>query len=157
MLANFEIRKIESLQVGDIDVGRHHLAALSNLLGEPNGHGSPARADLKASPARLDQLPPPARERVEDLFQQTQSIVFGLLAPFRVEPVTRFETRTFRDPGYVLAFYHCATILSDFIGVNVRGNLGKGSPATNPEISLSQTSCARMPCGAAANGALEKG
>ena len=122
MLTHLEVRKIESLQVGDIDVGRHNLAAVSDLLGEPNGHGSPARADLKASPARLDQLASPARERVEDIFQETQPIVFGLLAPSRVESVTWPETRRFSDSVCALAFYHCATILSDFPSVKVRSH-----------------------------------
>src|ERR1700726_245786 len=95
LLTHLAVWKIQSLQVGDIDVGRHHLPARSDSLGEPNGHGSPARADLKASPARLDQLTSSTRKRVENIFQETQPIVFGLLAPSRVESVTWPETQSF--------------------------------------------------------------
>src|SRR6516165_10869190 len=52
VLAHLEVRKIESLQVSDIDVCGHDLTG----------------ADLKARPARPDQLTPSARERVEDAF-----------------------------------------------------------------------------------------
>jgi len=119
VLTDLEVRKIESLQVADIDVGRHNLAARSDSLREPNGHGSPARANLKASPSRLDQFTS-SRERVEDFFQETQPIVFRLLAPSRVESVTWFVTQRFIDCGCALAFYHCATIRSDLPSVKVR-------------------------------------
>jgi hypothetical protein len=65
-------------------------------------HGAPARADLKAPLARLDHFTPPARGRVEDTFQETQPIVFGLLGPSRVEPVTRPEIHRLSDSGSIL-------------------------------------------------------
>jgi hypothetical protein len=74
----------------------------------------PGPRRFKASPATLDQLTSSARKRVEDIFQETQPIVFGLLAPSRVESVTWPETQRFSDSGCALAFYHCATIPSDF-------------------------------------------
>jgi hypothetical protein len=50
-------------------VRRYHLAAGSHPLGKPDGHRATARADLKAPPARLDQLTPSTRKGVEDIFQ----------------------------------------------------------------------------------------
>ena len=84
---------IESLQVGGIDVGRHDVAALADLLSEPHRHGSPARADLETPPARPDQFAAAAGERVEDPLQQSQPIVFRLVATSCSESVFRLVLR----------------------------------------------------------------
>ena len=84
MLPHLEVPDIEPLQVCQIDVGRHDVAALTNLLGQPDGHRTPPGADLKASPARLNKFTPPPREGIQKLFQETQPVVFGFLASFCV-------------------------------------------------------------------------
>ena len=80
---------MEPLQVRKVDVGRHDVAALTNLFGQPDGHRAPPGADLKASPAWLNEFTPPSREGIENVFQKTQPVVFGFLAPFGVQTVTR--------------------------------------------------------------------
>ena len=60
-------------------------------FGEPDGHRASACPDLKASPTRLNQGTPLARERVEDAFQESQPFVFSLLATSRGQSVTRVE------------------------------------------------------------------
>jgi len=79
MLPHFEVRDIEPVQVGEVDVGRHDVAGLTNLLGQPHGHRTPPCADLKASPAWSNEFTPLPREGIENLFQETQPIVFGFL------------------------------------------------------------------------------
>ena len=84
---HFKVRNLEPTKVGEIDVCSDDLAVLADLLGEPDGHGSPSRPDLKASPARPDHGTPSAREWIEDSLQEAQPIVFGVLASFGVESV----------------------------------------------------------------------
>ena len=104
MLAHLEIWKINLLQVGEIDICRHHLAALADSLGEPDGYGPSARPDVKAPPTGLGQLTPAVRNRVEDTFQESQAIILGLLAPSRGESVTRPEIRRLSGSGCMLGF-----------------------------------------------------
>jgi hypothetical protein len=68
VLPYFEVRNIEPLQVGHVYVGRHDVAGLTNLLGQPDRHRTPPCADLKASPAWLNKLTPLLREGIENLF-----------------------------------------------------------------------------------------
>jgi len=122
VLAHLDVRKIKSLQVGDIDICPHDLAALTDPFGYPDDHRPPACSDLKAPPARLDQLTSSARERVEDTFQEGQPIVFGLLAPSRCESVTRLEIQRL-STSRILALCHAVTIFSGFPVSTARSSL----------------------------------
>ena len=88
MLTDLEIRQIETLQIPDIDVGRHHVSARADLLGQPDSDRPASGSDLQTPPARLHQRASSARSRIENVFQQGQSLVFGAFAAARRQTVS---------------------------------------------------------------------
>ena len=76
--AHFEVRNVESLEAGEIDIGRNHMAARSDLLRQPNRHRSASGAYVEAPPAGPNEITPSARSRVEEFFQKSESLILGL-------------------------------------------------------------------------------
>jgi hypothetical protein len=109
---HLKVRKVKSLQIGHIDVGRHDLAALAHPLSEPNGHRSPTRADLEAAPARLDQVATSTGGRIKDLLQQSEPLILDLFAAPASESVARIATQSFTSLRRVSTFWHLSTVVS---------------------------------------------
>lgn len=80
MPADFEIREVEPIEVGGIDIGGHDSARDSDSLGKPRSHRSAACADFETAPAGLNEGTPLTRKRIEDFFKEAESFIFGLLA-----------------------------------------------------------------------------
>jgi hypothetical protein len=54
--ADLDVRQVEAFEVRDVDVGRHDVSALTDLLRQPERAIDPApRAHFQTSPARLYQ------------------------------------------------------------------------------------------------------
>ena len=87
VLDNLEVRELEPRQVPGVDVGRHDVAGRADLRGQPHGHGATPRPDLETSPARLDQRPSLARDRIVDLLEEVQPVILCCLAACRGKPV----------------------------------------------------------------------
>ena len=99
MSPHFEVGKIQSLEISRIDIGRDNLPGRADLLRQPNGHGSPAGPNFETAPARSDQVPPLARERIKKLLQQPQPLVLHIPASLRGEAVPRIIVRTIAEIG----------------------------------------------------------
>src|SRR5262245_59528628 len=105
-----EIRNIKPLQVGDVDIGRHHPAILAHPLRQPDGHRSPARADFETAPARQDQVTPSAGSRIEDLLQEAQPLVFEVPAPMCSEAVAGLESETLTSSCRISTLRHRSSL-----------------------------------------------
>src|SRR5262249_20305983 len=88
-------RRIKPPQVGDIDIGCYDMSIRADLLGQPDGHRSPAGADLEAAPAWPDQVTPPAGGGVGEMVPQGEAVILRLPPPPRGKPVARFDNRSF--------------------------------------------------------------
>jgi hypothetical protein len=80
MPANFEIRDVKPVEVGDIDIGGHDSTPDPDPLSKPHSHGPAACADFKTAPPGLDGGTPLTRKRIEDCFKEAESLILGLLA-----------------------------------------------------------------------------
>jgi hypothetical protein len=100
VLAHLEIRKLELVQVGDIDVCGHDLAP------SPTCAASQTAMDPRPAPTSRHRQPGRAISRLRResgskmRSNRLQPIVFGLLATLGVESVTRSEIRSLGDPGF---------------------------------------------------------
>ena len=80
-------------------ISRDNLTGRADLLRQPNGHRSPACPNFETAPARSDQVPPLARERIKHLLQQPQPLVLHIPASLRGESVPRIIVRIFAEMG----------------------------------------------------------
>lgn len=90
MPADFEIREVEPIEVGGIDISGHDSAFCPDLLGKPHSHRPSACADFEAAPAWLNNGTPLTRKRIEDVFKEAESRIFGVLATRCSKVIHRF-------------------------------------------------------------------
>jgi|SRR5580693_5138892 hypothetical protein len=89
MPPHLEVREIEPLQVGEIDIGCDHMTGRADLLREPDCNRSATGAHVEAAPAGPDEAALPTRRRIEELFQEAQSLILSLLASRRRQTIAR--------------------------------------------------------------------
>ena len=93
MPADFEIREVKPIEVGDIDIGGHDSTVDADSLGQPHSHRPAACPDFEAAPAWLNASTPLTRKGIEDVFKEVESLILGLLASRCSKAIYRFGCR----------------------------------------------------------------